>query len=78
VVCCFVMVNINNNDDIEQYIPVMDLEQDEWNFLPIGIIQIVILSLHHGDISMGDVEVGSPEVADSLQKSRSAMIILES
>jgi hypothetical protein len=31
VVCCFVMVDIKNDDDIEQYNPVLDLEQYEWN-----------------------------------------------
>ena len=26
------MADVNNDDDVEQYNPVLDLEQDEWNF----------------------------------------------
>jgi hypothetical protein len=26
------MADVNNDDDVEQYNPVLDLEQDKWNF----------------------------------------------
>ena len=69
MVSSVVMADVNNDDDVEQYNPVLDLEQDEWNFAdwrhPDSNNVSASSSDGDGDVSMGDEEVGSPEVADS-------------
>ena len=71
MVSSVVMADVNNDDDVEQYNPVLDLEQDEWNFAdwrhPDSNNVSASSSDEDGDVSMGDEEVGSPEVADSPQ-----------
>ncbi len=62
-------MSTNNDDDIEQYNPVLDLEQDQWNVSdwrhPESNAVSESSSDEAGDDSMGDSEVGSPGVVVS-------------
>ncbi len=56
MVLCF-MMSTNNNGDIEQNNPVLDLEQDQWNFSDWCHPERSIVSessSDEGDDSMGD------------------------
>jgi hypothetical protein len=76
------MADINNDDDFKQYNPVLNLERRMNETLLIGIIQMVILCLHHHLMKMGILAwLMWWLVLQKLQilwKSQRAMIILES